>query len=376
MYKRSMALALVSLGFLGTGVAAPIVNNYSGTLQDGAQITIKGSAFGASGPTVVLFDDFENGNGTAGAAIPLSSPRVGSWTQYGQDSGRPRYSTQARSGTHGWRASDPSFDLNVDNSNRIGQFLMHLPQSVSEVFISYAVSLPPNTTFPGSSVVGQFPSTSSWKMSWFYDGATGYGSDGKADLCVPTFGGAFLIAGNDGNVVSQDEWFSGMGSDWFSFNKWTRISSWLHAGSTTGTYFQSVNEDKGYKEKNWAGRSPFPSGATTSWNYMTMPGWWGNGDNTKNQITYDDVYLAIGPNSAARVEIGDAPTYTASKRLAISTPTSWSDGSITATVRMGPFKPSDTLYLFVIDANNVPSAGLRLAQCTDCPSPPAAVNAH
>src|SRR5262249_46231469 len=150
-----------------------------------------------------------------------------------------------------------------------------------------AVGLPPNTTFPGSDTVGQFPATSSWKMTWFYDGDTGYGSDGKADLCVPTFGGAFLIAGNDGNVVDQDRWIDDYGTNWFSFTKWTRISSWLHDGSSTGTYFQSVNEDKGYKEHNWA-VSPFPSGATSTWDHMTIPGWWGNGDNASNQITYDD----------------------------------------------------------------------------------------
>lgn len=102
---------------------------------------------------------------------------------------------------------------------------------------------------------------------------------------------------------------------------------------------------------------------------MTMPGWWGNGNNTSNQATYDDVYLAIGPNAAARVEIGDAPTYAASKRLAIMTPQSWSNGTITATVRMGPFKPSDTLYLFVVDASNVPSAGIPVIPCTVCPNP-------
>lgn len=375
MYRSTKVLALLSAVVMSSVEAAPTVTSISGTIGNGQQVTITGAGFGSTGPTVVLFDDFEKGNGTAGAAIPLTSPSVGSWTQYGQDVGRPRYSSYARSGTHGWRASDATQDLNKDDSNRIGQFLQVMGTSFSEAFLSYAVYLPPNSTFPGSSTVGQFPGTSSWKFSWFYDGSTGYGSDGKADLCVPTFGGAFLIAGNDGNVVSQDEWFSGMGSNWFSFTNWTRISAWLHNGSSVGTYFQSVNEDKGYKEKNWAGRSPFPSGATAKWDRMSMPGWWGNGDNAKNQITYDDVYLAIGPNSAARIEIGDSATYTSAKRLAISTPVSWSDGSITANLRMGPFLSSDTLYLFVVDANNVPSAGIRLQACKDCPKPPTSANA-
>lgn len=375
MYRSTKVLALLSAVVMSSVEAAPAVTSISGTIGDGQQVTITGSGFGSTGPTVVLFDDFEKGGGATGAAIPLTSPSVGSWTQYGQDRGRPRYSTFARSGTHGWRASDATQDLNKDDSNRIGQFLQVLGTSFSEAFISYAVGLPPNSTFPGSSTVGRFPGVSAWKMTWFYDGATGYGADGKADLCVPTFGGAFLIGGNDGNAVSQDEWFAGMGQDWFSFTKWTRISSWLHNGSTVGTYFQSVNEDKGYKEKNWAGRSPFPSGASTKWDRITIPGWWGNGDNANNQITYDDVYLAIGPNAAARIEIGDSATYNTAKRLAISTPTSWSNGSITANLRMGPFLSTDTLYLFVVDANNVPSAGIRLQACKDCPKPPTSANA-
>ena len=73
--------------------------------------------------------------------------------------------------------------------------------------------------------------------------------------------------------------------------------------------------------------------------------------------TFDDFYLATGPNARARVEIGNQPSYTASTKLAILTTSSWTSSSITATMRQGIFRPGDTAYVFVFDANgNVSSA--------------------
>jgi len=104
------------------------------------------------------------------------------------------------------------------------------------------------------------------------------------------------------------------------------------------------------------------------WDRFTVPGWYGNGDNTHNEMTYDDIYVATGPNAAARVEIGDAPTYKNSRNLAISTPQTWGDSQIVFTVRAGPFKDLSHAYLYVVDANNNVSKGYALGQAV--PNPP------
>jgi len=50
---------------------APLITGVSGTITNGSEITITGSDFGANGPTVHIFDDFESG--TVGNNIRLGS---------------------------------------------------------------------------------------------------------------------------------------------------------------------------------------------------------------------------------------------------------------------------------------------------------------
>jgi len=62
-----------------------------------------------------------------------------------------------------------------------------------------------------------------------------------------------------------------------------------------------------------------------------------------------DVCVAVGPAAMARVEICNNSSYSSATNCAIFTPTSWSNTSITATVRMGSFT-NGLAYLFVIDS--------------------------
>jgi hypothetical protein len=63
----------------------------------------------------------------------------------------------------------------------------------------------------------------------------------------------------------------------------------------------------------------------------------------------DDFYVAVGPSAQARVEIGNAASYEACTKMALATPTSWSDGSITATVRAGSLSAGEAAWLYVHD---------------------------
>jgi hypothetical protein len=67
--------------------------------------------------------------------------------------------------------------------------------------------------------------------------------------------------------------------------------------------------------------------------------------------------VAVGSNSAARVEIGNKSDYKTCTKMAISTPTSWSSTKISVTVREGNFEPGENAYMFVVDADNKASAG-------------------
>lgn len=96
------------------------------------------------------------------------------------------------------------------------------------------------------------------------------------------------------------------------------------------------------------------------WDRLTLPGWLLpngdvrrplSGDPAMEVPVYDDFYMAIGPGSQARVEIGDKPAYASCTRITLATPESWSDTAITARFRSGSL-PSGSAYLYVIDAND------------------------
>jgi hypothetical protein len=82
------------------------------------------------------------------------------------------------------------------------------------------------------------------------------------------------------------------------------------------------------------------------------------GRQTPNCVTsFDDIYIATGPNAQARIEVGNASTYAKSTKLTILTPKSWSDGSISAQVNTGQFKTGEAAYLFVFKADGSVSSG-------------------
>ena len=267
-----------------------------------------------------------------------------------------------------------------DWAKRMARFIELLPSPVTEIFISYAIFVPPGTPFPGASAPGVLPPESTLKALWLYDGPEGFRGEGTSDLFVPAWASYWVLGGNSGAIVD-----AGFG-DWFSFKSWNRFSVWLKANAAApvlrpGTIFvQTASPEKGHAERTLTDRAPF-QGPTShnnpptsgKWDRFTFPGWFGNGDQSNNQMTYDDIYVAVGPNSAARVEIGDAPTYQASRNLAISTPQSWSDGKIVFTLRAGPFADFSKAYLYVVDANNQVSSGYPLNGQVTPPSAPRAV---
>jgi len=72
---------------------------------------------------------------------------------------------------------------------------------------------------------------------------------------------------------------------------------------------------------------------------------------------FDDTYSASGVNCRARVEIGNAPTYSACTNLSVCPPTSWSDTSIDVKLNFGSLDMSGPLYMYVIKADGTVSSG-------------------
>ena len=91
---------------------------------------------------------------------------------------------------------------------------------------------------------------------------------------------------------------------------------------------------------------------------------------------FDDVYL---DTTLSHVVLADKPLLSQAKIIENQIPSSWSDGSITATVNLGQFTQGQTAYLFVVDSSGTPSvAGLAVTagSTVATPSAPSAVSVH
>ena len=81
------------------------------------------------------------------------------------------------------------------------------------------------------------------------------------------------------------------------------------------------------------------------------------GTSDTGTIDVDDFYM---DNTRARVEVCNAPTYSASTKCELQLPTAWSDSSITATLKKG-YLSAGTAYVYVVNAaGNVNASGFAV----------------
>lgn len=368
MLKKMLQLSFVFVLYfvLSTGSLAwsePAITLAEGVLLNGHSVVLTGSNFGSTGPTIVVFDDFEDN--TAGSAVSTTAT-VGTWT-----SSNP-IATAYDGGV-------VALLVDATESNQLRKSYAN----VQEIFLSYKVINPSGYHFPATTESGEFPPQSAWKLAWIWDEQDYLGYQGDDDICLPTWGNgtSFSLSGNDNAFggTAENGWIGpvagrpGTSTNWFSFKGWNRASTYLKAGADPVNdngviWFSGLSEEFGHKLFELTDRPVFDGddnaydNAISQWNTLALSGWHRSGGlnseyDSTTRAYYDDIYLAVGANAAARVEIGDNATYADCTKLAISTPTSWSDTSITATVRDGEFSGGDRVYVFVVDKNNKVSTG-------------------
>jgi len=330
----SVALVL----FSPTARAAPAISSVTGTLSNSGAVTITGSGFGATGPSVRLFDNFESGSN--GAFISTLTSTAGHFsnvwtTTTGGNS--PAYSTAfAHSGTKAAK-------INFQGGTQIEGNTMGVSfSSASEWLMSFWVYVPVGKDVPGTNN----PDGPNWKLWWSTAGGAGSETADYVDV----------ILSND---LSSELWEpaddpqngSATGCPWYNTigqkGRWLR-KTWYFNGSTSGSGILWLSEVDGTQQT-----APCNvSNATTTYgpltNFIQIPGYGRTDSNA--EAYYDDIYIATGAGARARVEIGNASTYGGSTNLALLVPSSWSDTSIAATVYSGSLAAGQA-YLYVVDAN-------------------------
>ncbi|WP_176360092.1 Ig-like domain-containing protein [Desulfosediminicola ganghwensis] len=330
-----MCISLLASGDISQAAA---VSGVKGVVADGEVITISGSDFGAAGPDVILFDDFESGQSGANISTGPGSAKFGGWSSR---DGSSYYGTTASvSGSQSFTS-----DYSVHYANWIQA---DLPANTRNVFISWWLYLPSGNNYPGEGS----SSGINWKQMWLQGSSTN-----DDDLILPGRGGStWQINGNE-----PDPGYSNYTNVDFVKGEWKRLWIWMK-GSTSSTsndgevkFWELTQGGVVQRENDLGVNNLKAAGAGGYWERVRPNGY---GRQTSNCFSsFDDIYIAAGPSAQARVEIGNASTYSDSTRMTILTPTAWSNNSITATVNTGVFSAGEAAYLFVFKADGSVSSG-------------------
>lgn len=346
--KLSVKIVLIICCIIpSTCIAAPDIDVATGTFSDGGTINITGTGFGTTGPNVVLFDTFEKGTSGANISTVTNSADVANWTASERMGATvPLYTNAyALSGT-----KSMAIDYRVGYGS--GPSLTYSNVQNSDILVSWWQYIPTNRDVPGTN--NSADGGPNWKWFWIGDQNDDWpwGSDYSIQCLSSTCSSSTTIGSLDdtGTPARYDgKWYTPL----FSKGTWMRVTVAMRNATSGGYAWQ--------QEINGSSNSVVDSvinvvtaHSDDPWNVLVIPGF-GRSDN--NSVVYiDDVYVATGAGARARVEMGNASTYSASTNLALITPTAWSDTSITATVRQGSFSDEESAYLYVVHADGTMNA--------------------
>lgn len=342
--KKTYLVFAFVLVFCTKVYSAPHINSIEGSISNGGKITITGTDFGANGPSIAIFDDFENGRDEQNIPVGSSSvATLGRWDGYKKGGSQIFFSNDyAWSGKLAYQGrSGPGYS--GDGIAIITEF-----SPTKEIFGIWWVYFPTECEWPWDPQLSY-----GWKQVWFHSEFDHTGSDFIINT-IPWPNGGSLVAGN---------FAGGWYKSGFTMPKgqWVRMRvSWTGGASSNGRvkihylkYNGSNTEVKWIDETNLTNMS----NGSDSYKLVELGAWTRIHPTTVAKLIFDDFYVATGPNSQARVEIGDKSSYSSCTNLAVLTPDAWQNDQIQATVRLGSFQPETTAYVFVIDAQGTISGG-------------------
>jgi hypothetical protein len=340
--------------------AAPTLSTLDASATE---VVINGSNFG-EGPKVVLFDNFEHGRKFAD--LLQNQGNKNNWF-------KGVLPLKEADGNIAHRAKDPA--QVALGKKGLAQVISEFPQAYQTALVAFSVKVPAGTTFAGASTPKSFPAISSWKFSWLMLGENGFQEPDKFDVCLPQHpgGGNFTFIGNKGNLT----WLEHANS-WWEWDNYNHMTSYVKISEVNSNNtpikfsFQVINNLKHHTQAgdNLKFMSVSYQKSNFTFDRVNIPGWWGNGDNTKFDGLYDNMYAAVGDNALARVIVTDSPVFEKSKFAIPVMAKSWIDNKIILDTDVLPNK---TVYLHVVDSLGVRSSGSLEFICKKCPKPPIAL---
>lgn len=354
----------VGSGGGSSGGSGDVTFSLPAGLADGADLILSHSAGGfGTGPAHSVFDAFSAL--APGVVITTANSRFSTVDAYtppvtALDSRSPgcsiegfvRHSMFNDGDAAAWRSAEAHHDFTATH----------------EVFISYAVKVPIGFRSPGTAAPmahGQWSGDSSWKMNWLL---LKNGGAVKNDICLPTHVSAGVIH-EGGNDISPALKNHGANPAWWKWGQWNRITRYIKAdpiNPATANGLLWMHHIAGGTQYSESVIAPIMAAAelpAQGWDSFHIPGWAresayrdgnaGARSGVDVKTLYDDIYLATGAGACARVELGDAATYSACTKLAICELAStgdWTAPRVKVAVRPGDLDLNGPVWAFVFTA--------------------------
>lgn len=331
-----------------------------------AVIEVTGSGFG-KGPKVVFFDDFQAADD--GARLGEADIRIGTF-----NATRPAiYTTyDGISGEKGLLIRERNAD---GTSNLLQTEVVFDP--TGEALFHYAVHVPSGNTWPyvTNGNTASFGDTSSWKFIWLMSGSKGSSESGIFDTCLPTHVGQGLmsLAGNDGGF-SADKFINWW--DWHGVNHITvaieksKVATENNVGSI---YWRTINQAFKRREKTYSEVALQKAGVDVNFDRVKIPGWVRQDPNDGFNAIYDNIYVAVGENSKARIEVTDRKDPAEATFVIVIPPISWADDKVAFRVPAVIAGAREEFFVRIYNAAGTPSTSPARI-CLNCPLPPVLSN--
>lgn len=324
---------------------APSVSGTSGTISDNNAITITGSGFGATGPTIILFDDFESGTVGQNLKTGAGSATIGQWNSL--NTVPPKYSSDnSVSGTKAWKVTGVAGVEGQTNA-------IVLLDNTTEVFFSWWCYVPTTSPWSGEEAGNPYGPIN-WKIMWMTQ--DNWSGDNDQDWVMLDVANHWYITGNAALYSREVSDVTITKGVWHRFWWWQKDGASSNGNIKISEIAVSGGVRNGVHDIITANNITTISAGKVR-RKLSVNGYTRQHNGTQPTQFFDDVYVATGSAAQARVEIGDNNVYANSKKLTILTPISWDNTSITATVRQGMFGASDNAYLFVVDSSGSVSTG-------------------
>ena len=337
-------------------------------VEDGSvTITKAAGGLGATGPTLVYYNDFRDvadgayGSGKVGGRGTVASGSD-NYPLVKDVSGMP-YGKAIRIGANGTGQNDTNY----------GQVSVVDTEATQEWFEFQYIYYPAANQ---DNAIPYLDTAATWqcKNIWHYYQSDGYSSTAKQDL----FGGLgfwyttgaywwdfYKFTGNDGTPVNTATGTTASASRWRESpmvrHLWVKngVSDTDLTGSN-GLYRITDTSTGLIESASYAGTFDAIQSTivTPGFDRFTVPGYARGFLLSANaELYFGQIYETAGPGAAARVEIADSATYDSAKKYTICLVDSWSDTQVVATVRLGVFSGlgASGKHLFITDLSNVTS---------------------